>query len=110
MLEKKPNKEILKIKNKMFFGFTAYQFFMLLLGLITGSVLFVVLPFHDMIKAIILAVVVSLFTAAAVVQVNNMNLFQLVATIIENRRLSRKPFTVERERGKERLKDGSKCD
>ncbi len=110
MLETKPNKEILKIKNKMFFGFTAYQFFMLLLGLIIGTVLFVILPFHDMIKAVILAVIVSLFTSAAMVQFNNMNLFQLVATVIESRRLSKKPFTVETERRKERLKNGSKYD
>jgi len=110
MLETKPNKEILKIKNKMFFGFTAYQFFMLLLGLITGAVLFVVLPFHDMIKAVILAVVVSLFTAAAMVQFNNMNLFQLIAAIIQSKKLSRKPFTVETERRKEMIKHGGKYD
>lgn len=110
MLEIKPNKEILKIKNKMFFGFTAYQFFMLLLGLITGAVLFVVLPFHDMIKAVILAVVVSLFTAAALVRVNNMNLFQLIAAVMESKRLSRKPFTVETERRKEMLRNGGKHD
>lgn len=110
MLEIKPNKEILKIKNKMFFGFTAYQFFMLLLGLITGTALFIVLPFHEMVKAVILAVVVSLFTAAAMVRYNNMNLIQLIAAVIESRMLSKKPFTVETERRREEIRNGSKYD
>lgn len=94
MLEVKPNKEVLKIKYKIL-GFTSYQFFMICAGLISGTILFLFLPFHQMINAFILSIVVLMFVSLAMININNMNLFVFILTLLKNRKICKKPYLFE---------------
>ena len=102
MLEVKPNKEILKIKSTFFLGFTGFQFFMMGAGILAGTILYMFLPFHPLIKSFILCIVVAIFICMAMIKINNMDLFKFLIVLLKNKRICKKPFTVEREFEKEK--------
>ncbi|MBP3621502.1 MAG: PrgI family protein [Lachnospiraceae bacterium] len=103
MLEVKPNKEILKIKNTMFLGFTGFQALMIGAGLITGTLLFLLLPFHPLINTFILVVVVVVFVTIGMIEINNMSLLKFIFVFIKNRRVCKRAWFFEN--GKEVLRD-----
>ena len=98
MLEVKPNKEILKIKNTMFFGFTGFQALMISAGLIAGTLLFILLPFHPMINTFVLSIVVVVCVSLGIVEINNMSLFKFVLVLAKNRKICKKPWLFENDK------------
>lgn len=102
MLEVKPNKEILKIRNRMYLGFSGYEAFMLVSGIITGTLLFIILPFHPMFNTFIMASVIAGFVSMGLISINNMPLPVFLITLIKNRKICRKEWYFESEEVKNR--------
>lgn len=98
MLEIKTNKEILKIKNRIYLGFTAYQFGMLIGGLVTGTAVFLILPVHMLIRVMIMVVIIAFFVAAGMININNMSLFKFMYVFLKNARISNRWMNYENER------------
>lgn len=92
MLEVKKNKELLKIQNTMYLGFTAWQFLWMLFGIILGSILFYILPFHEMVKATLLVVVIFFFGSVGFLKPFGLNMFKFIGCLIESHRLNRHPL------------------
>lgn len=89
MVNVEPNKELLKVKNTMYFGFTAWELSMLVSGLVSGITLFLIMPFIYPLKVMVLTIVLGVFTAAGFIQINNMNLFRFAGKIIQFKRMNR---------------------
>lgn len=73
MLEVKTNKEILKIKSTKFWGFTAKEFTAVAAALVAGVVVFVGLPFSELIKAVILVPVIMIIAAFGFFELDGMS-------------------------------------
>lgn len=99
MLEVKPNKEILIIKNRAYLGFTGLQAGMVIAGVLTGGILYITLPLHPMLKALTIALLMSVFVSIGFFEYNGMTFLQLVMAIIKFIR-GRKPLVVKNEKGR----------
>lgn len=82
MISVEPNKEILKVKNTMYFGFEARQLACMAAGCIIGILLFIALPWMYPFKCMLLVVVVAVFMAVGFFEINNMSLFKCAGKII----------------------------
>ena len=78
MLEVKPNKEILKIKSTRFWGFAAKEFTAAAAALITGAVIFIALPYPEVVKAIILVPVAMLICALGFFELDGMSAWEFL--------------------------------
>ncbi len=83
MLEVTPNKQILKIKNTMFWGFSGKQFGAFLLGMVVGTVMFVFLPVPMFLKPLILLVSMGIVMLPLLFKYDGMNLIQFIGAIME---------------------------
>lgn len=105
MYDIKTNKEILKIKSRIFFGFTNFQAAMLICGFVVGTLLFVVLPFHMLIRVFIMVLAVGLFVTAGMIEINNMPLMKFLIISIRNRKINNKWWIYENNRKELKILD-----
>ncbi len=99
MLEVTPNKEILKIKNTMFWGFSGKQFTAFVLGMIVGTVLFVFAPVPLFLKPAVLLISMGIVMLPMLFHLDGMNFFQFVGALFET--LLDKPLVCENNIDKE---------
>lgn len=84
MLEVTPNKEILKIRNTMFLGFTGKQVAAFFLGMIVGTLLFIFSPAPLFLKPLLLLVAIGTVMLPMLFNVDGMNFFQFIGALIES--------------------------
>ncbi|MBQ8318899.1 MAG: PrgI family protein [Lachnospiraceae bacterium] len=99
MLEVTPNKEILKIKNTMFFGFSGKQFMAFCIGMVVGTVLFIFAPVPLFLKPTVLLISMGLIMLPMLFELDGMNLFQFIKSV--NETLFGKPLVCENNIDKE---------
>lgn len=99
MLEVTPNKEILKIKNTMFWGFSGKQFTAFLLGMVVGTVLFLFAPVPLFLKPTVLLIAMGTVMLPILFERDGMNLFQFIRAI--NETMFGKPLVCENNLDKE---------
>lgn len=99
MLDVTPNKEILKIKNTMFWGFSGKQFTAFFLGMIVGTVVFIFAPVPLFLKPSLLLVSMGIVMLPMLFQLDGMNFFQFIGALIET--LLVKPLVCENNIDKE---------
>ncbi len=96
MLSVKPNKEIFKIKNTMFQGFTGGQFFAGIIALVVGVIVFNILPFPIFIKPFFMLAAMGVILIPAFFKYDGMNFFQFIWAII--RTGTSKPLLMENDK------------
>lgn len=84
MLEVTPNKELLKIKNTMFLGFTGRQIIAFFLGMVVGTILFVITPIPLFLKPALLLVSMGVVMLPLLFSWDGMNLFQFILAVIDS--------------------------
>lgn len=99
MLEVTPNKEILKIRNTMFWGFSGKQFTAFVLGMIVGTVLFIFAPVPLFLKPTVLLISMGIVMLPMLFELNGMNLFQFMSAV--NETMFGKPLVCENSIDKE---------
>lgn len=101
MIEVKTNKEIMKIKNTMFYGFSGKQFFLLICGFICGVLIFLLLPFHIIIRLLFMNVTVAAFVFSGIYSINNLSPGKLLAEMINTMKMRTEPLIMDdKRRGK----------
>lgn len=84
MLEVTPNKELLKIKNTMFLGFTGRQVIAFFLGMVVGTILFLVVPIPLFLKPALLLIAIGVVMLPLLFSWDGMNLLQFIGAIIDS--------------------------
>ena len=87
MITVEPNKEILKVKNTMYYGFEAKQLASMVLGVVCGIVFFIVLPWIYPLKCMLLVLCTSILMAFGFIEINNMSLIKFILKIISASRM-----------------------
>ena len=87
MITFEPNKEILKVKNTMYYGFEAKQLASMVLGVVCGIFFFIVLPWIYPLKCMLLVLCTSILMAFGFIEVNNMSLIKFILKIISASRM-----------------------
>ena len=87
MITVEPNKEILKVKNTMYYGFEAKQLASMVLGVVCGIVFFIVLPWIYPLKCMLLVLCTSILMAFGFIEINNMSLVKFILKIISASRM-----------------------
>ena len=99
LLEVTPNKEILKIKNTMFLGFTGRQMLAFGLGMAVGTILFVVTPIPLFLKPALLLVTIGVVMLPLLFSWDGMNLLEFARAVFDS--LWGKPLVCENNIDKE---------
>lgn len=87
MITVEPNKEILKVKNTMYYGFEAKQLASMVLGVVCGIVFFIVLPWIYPLKCMLLVLCTAILMAFGFIEINNMSLIKFILKIISASRM-----------------------
>lgn len=95
MLEVKPNKEILKIKNIVFLGLSLWEIGWICSGIIVASLVYFVIPLPAFIKGELIFPIVAFFSVVGFHKIDGMNLFEFVFATISTRRMRKKTLILE---------------
>lgn len=82
MITVEPNKEILKVKNTMYYGFEAKQLAAMALGVVCGIVFFIFIPWIYPLKCLLLVFVTAIIMSFGFIEINNKSLFKFFIKVV----------------------------
>lgn len=95
MITVEPNKEILKVKNTMYYGFEAKQLAGMVTGCIAGILIFILIPWIYPVKCMLVVIIMILCMSAGFGEINNQSLFKFIGKILHYMSI-KKPLVVKR--------------
>lgn len=98
MLEVKTNKEILKIKSRLFYGLSGKQFFLLLCGFFCGVIVFMVFHAHIIIRLLIMNLIIGGFVFSGTYTMNGLSPIKLLKEMACTMKMRLTPLLITNER------------